>query len=66
MKVLNKHEGDAMSLIGSLSVRIISRSSLVAVLLAASVVAPAALPLESVSALGGNETEGGGGGHCPS
>ncbi len=41
---------------------ILVRPLLVAVLLAASLAAPMALPLEGVSALGGNEFRGGGGG----
>ena len=66
LKVLNKHEGIGMSLIRLLSVRIFSRSLLAVVLLAASVVAPAALSTESVSALSGDETaRGGGGGSLP-
>ncbi len=52
-----------MSLIGLLSIRIASRSALAGVLLAASLVAPVALSSEDVSALGGDEVEGGGGGH---
>ncbi len=40
---------------------ILIRPLLVAVLLAASLAAPMALPLEGVSALGGNEFRGGGG-----
>ncbi len=51
-----------MPLVGLLSMRIASRSALAGVLLAASLVAPVALSSEDVSALGGSEVEGGGGG----